>query len=73
LSRPADPAEAVLRLETRVVEERSPTFAEIAAFTSPAKSTPSEDRRIRRWMILRICTFMVFAEERVGQTPEPPR
>src|SRR2546421_1976758 len=58
LPRRTERVATVLRLEARETDEDSPTFAEIAALTSPAKSTPSAFRRIRRWMTLRICMTM---------------
>jgi hypothetical protein len=66
-------AETLLRLETWVVDEGSPTFPAIAALMSPTKSTPSELRRIRRWMIFRICMKDVFAAYEAEQTPMATR
>jgi len=47
LLRESDRAETLLRLITLEVDPDSPTFAEMAALTSPTKSTPSEVRRMR--------------------------
>jgi hypothetical protein len=64
----ADCAETVLRLETWVSFDGSPTLPEIAALTSPMKSTPWALRRIRRWMTLRIC-IGVFSPSQAAVKP----